>query len=356
LNLPFHGANPRQLYERVGLPFPKAWIDFSVNTNPYSLPLYVLPTQAEFYRWSMEYPDPDASELVSYIARLERISKEQLLIGNGASQCIYLLAQLFSGKKVGIAEPTFSEYRRACEVNGCSIFSIVSDEASDWTYEQSKLLELIERVDVFFFCHPNNPTGTVMTKEQLYSLLEVAERTNTFMVIDEAFYHFWDEAFTALEWIHSFPHLIVIRSLTKMYHLAGVRIGYIVANADIIQKVKMLQPPWSVNHVAQQLALRLLPMNEFVAHTKRMIACERERIKAILQEAGYYVSPSVVNFYLLRAPHLSTEKLLYDLLKEGLIPRHTANFRGLDGRYLRLAVKTKEENDRLLHVLTRWSR
>ncbi|WP_199425945.1 threonine-phosphate decarboxylase CobD [Thermaerobacillus caldiproteolyticus] len=356
MNLPSHGANPHQLYERIGLPVPKMWIDFSVNTNPYSLPLSAWPTQAEFCRWAMEYPDPDASELVSYLARSERVSKEQLFIGNGASQCIYLLAQLFSRKRIGIAEPTFSEYRRACEANGCSIFSIVSDEESDWTYEQSKLLEFLEQVDVFFFCHPNNPTGTVMKKEQLYSLLEAADQANTFVVIDEAFYHFWLEAFTAIEWIDLFPRLIVIRSLTKMYHLAGARIGYIVANEEIIQKVKALQPPWSVSQVAQRLALHFLPMNEFVVHTKRMIACERERIKAVFQETGYYMSPSVVNFYLLRASHLSTEKLLYDLLKEGMIPRHTMNFYSLDGKYLRLAVKTKEENDQLLHVLTRWSR
>ncbi|MBB5323465.1 threonine-phosphate decarboxylase [Anoxybacillus tepidamans] len=354
MNWPSHGANPYKLYKSLDLPFPDVWIDFSVNTNPYSLPLSLWPTQADFCRWATEYPDPDASELINYLSRTERLSSEQLLIGSGASQCIDLLARLFSGKRVGIFEPTFSEYRRACEANRCTIVSIVSDEQRDWAYDQQQLLELVEQVDVLFLCHPNNPTGTVMKKEQLYSLLEAAEQAGTFVVIDEAFYHFWNGAYTALEWISSFSRLIVIRSLTKMYHLAGVRIGYIAANEAVVQKLKAFQPPWSVGQVAQKLALHFLPMNEFVVHARWMIDHERKRITAVLQKAGYYVSPSVVNFYLLRAPHQSAEKLLYDLLREGLIPRHTKNFRGLDGHYLRLAVKTKGENDQLLSFLTRW--
>lgn len=355
MNLPAHGANPRQLYERFGIPVPETYIDFSVNTNPYVLPLSRWPSQADFCSWAMEYPDPDASPLVDSLARIEGVTPERVLIANGASECIYLLGQLFSQKRVGIAEPTFSEYHRACEAHGCKIVSIVSDEKRSWKYKLSELTTLLEDIDVFFLCHPNNPTGTVMTEEELYALLMAAEKTKTFVVIDEAFYHFWPNGFTALQWVNDFSHLIVLRSLTKIHHLAGARIGYMVADGTIIEQVKALQPPWSVSRLAQQLALHFLPMNEFVAQTKRMIAAERERITTILREYGYYVSPSVVNFYLLRLPNRSTEALLSHLLREGLIPRHTMNFRGLDGKYLRLAVKTKEENDQLLHVLKRWA-
>jgi threonine-phosphate decarboxylase len=356
LNLPAHGANPRQLYEHFGIPVPETYIDFSVNTNPYILPLSLWPAQADFCSWAMEYPDPDASPLVDLLVRIEGIAPERVLITNGASECIYLLGQLFSQKRVGIAEPTFSEYRRACKAQDCKIVSIVSEEERNWKYKLSELTTLLEDVDVFFLCHPNNPTGTVMTEEELYALLVAAEKAETFVVIDEAFYHFWPNGFTALQWVNDFSHLIVLRSLTKIHHLAGARIGYMVADEEVIAQVKALQPPWSVSRLAQQLALHFLPMNEFVAQTKQMIAAERERITAILREYGYYVSPSVVNFYLLRLPNRSTEALLYHLLREGLIPRHTMNFRGLDGKYLRLAVKTREENDQLLHVLRRWAR
>ncbi|MBB3867272.1 threonine-phosphate decarboxylase [Parageobacillus toebii NBRC 107807] len=355
MNLPAHGANPRQLYEHLGIPIPETYVDFSVNTNPYVLPLSLWPKQADFCGWAMEYPDPDASLLVDLLARIEGIAPEQVLISNGASECIHLLGQLFSRKRIGIAEPTFSEYRCACEAHHCKIVSIVSNEESNWKYNLSELTTLLGDVDAFFLCHPNNPTGTVMTEEDLYALLVAAEKAETFVVIDEAFYHFWIDGFTALQWVNDFSHLIVLRSLTKIHHLAGARIGYMAANKEVIAQVKALQPPWSVSRLAQQLALHFLPMNEFVAQTKRMIASERERITTILSEYGYYVSPSVVNFYLLRLPNRSTEALLYHLLQKGIVPRHTMNFRGLDGHYLRLAVKTEEENDQLLHVLRRWA-
>ncbi|OAT74734.1 threonine-phosphate decarboxylase CobD [Parageobacillus thermoglucosidasius] len=356
MNLPAHGANPQQLYKHLGIPAPAAYVDFSVNTNPYVLPLSLWPTQTDFCRWAMEYPDPDTSQLVDLLARAEGIARERILMANGASECIYLLGQLFSQKRIGIAEPAFSEYRRACKAHGCKIVSLVSNEERSWKYELSELTMLLKDVDAFFLCHPNNPTGTVMTEEELYELLMAAEKAKTFVVIDEAFYHFWEDGFTALQWIDHFSHLIVLRSLTKIHHLAGARIGYMVANEEIIAQIKALQPPWSVSKVAQQLALHFLPMDEFVAQTKRMIAAERARITEVLREYGYYVSPSVVNFYLLRLPNRSTEALFYHLLREGIVPRHTINFRGLDGKYLRLAVKTKEENDQLLHVLRRWAR
>ncbi|EID44990.1 threonine-phosphate decarboxylase CobD [Parageobacillus thermoglucosidasius] len=355
MNWPAHGANPRQLYQQLGLPLPATYVDFSVNTNPYVLPLSLWPTQADFCRWAMEYPDPDAMPLVDFLARAEGISPGCILMTNGASECIYLLGQLFSQKRIGIAEPAFSEYRRACEAHGCKIVSLVTNEEKSWKYELSELTMLLKDVDVFFLCHPNNPTGTVMAEEELYELLMAAEKAKTFVIIDEAFYHFWADGFTALQWIGRFSHLIVLRSLTKIHHLAGARIGYMVANEEIIAQAKALQPPWSVSKVAQQLALHFLPMDEFVAQTKRMIAAERERIAEILRGYGYYVSPSVVNFYLLRLPSRSTEALFYHLLREGMVPRHTMNFRGLDGKYLRLAVKTKEENDQLLQALRRWA-
>ncbi|MCL6587653.1 MAG: threonine-phosphate decarboxylase CobD [Anoxybacillus sp.] len=354
MNWPLHGANPHRFYESIGLPLPDRVLDVSVNTNPYTLPLSLWPTQADFCRWASEYPDSEATQLIGALAQAEQLSDERIFVGNGASQCIDLLARLFSGKRVGILEPTFSEYRRACLANGCTVQSLVSTEESGWAHELSELFALLEQIDVLFLCQPNNPTGTAMEKKSLYSLVQAAEERGKFVVIDEAFYHFWDGGYTTVPWISSFSHLIVVRSLTKIYHLAGARIGYVAANETIVQKLKALQPAWSVSQLAQQLALHFLPMHELVAHTRSLIARERQRVMSRLQEAGYYVSSSVVNFYLLRPLHKPVEPLLYDLLTEGIVPRHTMNFTGLNGRYLRLAVKTKAENDRLVSFLTRW--
>ncbi|RAK22213.1 L-threonine O-3-phosphate decarboxylase [Anoxybacillus vitaminiphilus] len=354
MNLPSHGANPHLLYKSLRLEQPERSVDFSVNTNPYQLQLEQIPSQEEFYQWMLEYPDPDSSELTNHLAKIEKVSKEQILIGNGASQCIYLLAQLFSGKRAGMIEPTFSEYRAACIANGCKVSAIYTTEECGWKCDLHEIENDLKDIDILFLCQPNNPTGTALSQEELYHVLQIAENAGTYVIIDEAFYHFWLDGFSAVQWLQQFPHVIVLRSLTKMYHLAGVRVGYVVADEHIIQQLKAIQPPWSVNRVAQQFSLRLLQMTSFVEKTKQKIAEERERVTKILQNAGYYVSPSVVNFYLLRKPGQQTEQLMHDMLKAGFVPRHTYNFYGLEGKYLRLAVRTKDENERLLHFLVRW--
>jgi threonine-phosphate decarboxylase len=353
LQWPSHGANPLRFYETLQIAPPKRYIDFSVNTNPYRLPEAVVPSQAQFYEWACEYPDPDGVELVGRIAKQQQLNATQILLGNGASECIYLLAQWLAKKRIGIFEPTFSEYRRACELYGCTIHSFHAVKEKGWQYEWSEIRRMLPTLDVLFLCHPNNPTGTVWPKESLKQLLTLAREANVFVIVDEAFYDFWLDGFSVVDWLAECPNVIVLRSLTKMYHLAGARLGYIVAHENVIAALKKRKPPWSVNTIAQQLALRFLSLSSFVDETKRAIAAERQRVISELRTLGYDVSPSVTNFYLLGD---ETKTLMYALLHEGLIPRHTFNFPGLDGAYLRFAVKTKEENDELLSFLRRWKR
>ncbi|GMB07819.1 threonine-phosphate decarboxylase CobD [Thermolongibacillus altinsuensis] len=350
---PAHGANPLRLYEALQMVPPKRYIDFSVNTNPYPLPEAVIPTQAEFYEWVCQYPDPDGMKLISTLAEREGVQRSQLLLGNGASECIYLLAQWLENRRVGIFEPTFSEYRRACELYGCSIHSFHAVKENGWLYELNEVKPILPTLDALFLCHPNNPTGTIWPKETLQQLLMLAREENVFVIVDEAFYDFWLDGFSVVDWLDDYPNVIVLRSLTKMYHLAGARLGYVVAHENVITELKKRKPPWSVNTIAQQLALRLLSLSSFVDETKRAIASERQRVISELRKLGYDVSPSVTNFYLLGD---ETKTLFYAFLRQGLIPRHTFNFPGLAGNYLRFAVRTKEENDELLSFLRRWSR
>jgi len=354
LQLPSHGANPIALYKSMQLSMPDKWIDFSVNTNPYPFPAEEMPSRRKMLQWITEYPDPESYELKKLLAEKERVKPQQILIGNGASQCIYMIAQLFSGKRIAVLEPTFSEYRAAAKANGCEIVTVITSEEQNWKYDLDELTMVLKKVDALFLCHPNNPTGTVFLLEEMYTLLKTAEESGTYVIIDEAFYHFWIDSYSVLNWLEQFPKVVIVRSLTKMYHLAGVRVGYIVASEKIIWQLKKLLPPWSVNHVAQQISVRLLQMSSFFEITKQAIAEERKRVTSVFQKAGYYVSPSVVNFYLIREPQGKTEVLLNEMLKEGLVPRHTYNFPQLSGKYLRLAVRTREENDRLIDFLAGW--
>ncbi|WP_461202305.1 threonine-phosphate decarboxylase CobD [Anoxybacillus sp. TBDG-1] len=349
MRLPAHGANPHRLYEAMQINTPNEYIDFSVNVNPLSLPDEYMLNEQQWFRCMSEYPEERSEALRTIIAEREHVMPSNVFVGNGAAECIYLLAGQFTGKHIGIIEPTFTEYRRACEAYGCTVHSFMLDE--QWHPPIDQVIERLPSLHALFVCHPNNPTGTVWSKETMYALLKAANDGGVYIIVDEAFYDFWLDGYSVSPFLCTFDRLIVLRSLTKMYRLAGVRLGYVLAHEHVVKKLTEKQPPWSVNTIAQQIGKQLLNDEAFVARTKTYIASERKRIFSQLTEMGYRYSPSVVNFYML---HDEKMTLFPFLLQQGIVARHTFNFQGLDGKYVRFAIRTKEENDCLLSCLRRW--
>lgn len=352
--LPNHGANPKQLIEALGQQMPNEFIDFSENTNPFGPPNAVTQlSSVELTRAMMKYPDPHVTELTIKLSRFNEISVSNILVGNGAAELIFLIANLFQGKRVGIVEPAFSEYRDACEAFCCDVKSIVL--SSPWQLELGIIIPAIEQVDILFLCSPNNPTGVRYSQEDITYLIEEAQQRGVYVVLDEAFYDFTDDGIGLHFLIKKYSNLFIVRSLTKMFTIAGVRLGYILANSDVISKIKKRQPTWSVNGIAQQVGLSLIEEDAFVKQTILHIQQERKRVKRLLNELDYFVSDSTVNFFLLAdRERRDMMPLLVFLLEKGIIARHTYNFNGLDGKYLRFAVKDKESNDQLVDVLAAW--
>lgn len=353
--LPAHGSNPKYLYQAYNLMMPKNIIDFSVNINPFGPPKKLKEVWDELFIDAIDYPDPYGKVLVSAICQCHHLHEEMVMIGNGAAELIYLLGQLFSYQRVMIVEPAFSEYRKACEAFGCEVSSFVLSDREQWEIDISKIESALKEADVLFFCHPNNPTGKVYPKEQLVSLLEMAKKYETYVVIDEAFADFCSSPVSIIPDIRRFPHLIVLRSMTKMYAIAGLRLGYLIAHPKIVSLLKAKQPHWSVNALAIKAGLICLQDEEHVKETRERIDQERKRMMDWLQRFGFRCSNSAVNFFLVQDTGLvSMNSLISYLLKRGLVVRHTSNFRGLDGRYIRVAVRKKEENNLLLAALKEW--
>lgn len=299
------------------------------------------------------YPDPHVTKLTKRLAEKNDVPIERILVGNGAAELIFLLASCFREKKVRIIEPAFSEYRDACTAYGCEVDSFVLEEP--WELHKEQMKQMVKGVDLLFLCSPNNPTGVRYSKEQIVTLLKEADKGNVTVVLDEAFYDFCEEKQGLQQLCHMFPHLIVLRSLTKMYAIAGLRLGYMIANERLIKKVKTFQPPWSVNGLAQSIGFHLLDEESFVTQSVHYLHTERERMRRALEQLDFFISPSTVNFYLLSERNKKDLKPLFlFLLHNGIVPRHTYNFNGLDGCYLRLAVKDRQSNDQLLRLLQNW--
>lgn len=353
MNLPLHGSNPAALYHSFSIPIPEQYIDFSVNLNPFGIPKNIKDNWFSWLNLVEDYPDPFGSELQQVIASYEKVKKEHVLLGNGGAQLITLLANFLMKKRIAIVQPTFVEYEKMCAAYQCDIRHIILEEEK-WN-DLSSVLHTIEEADAIFLCHPNNPTGTTYKKEQIEQLIEHCEQNECYLIIDEAFCHFVVDFITAAPYVSVNNYVIVLRSLTKMYSIAGLRLGYLLGPTNVIQSLQKIQPQWSVNAIALEAGKHCLANEQFIQKTQTFVKLEREKLKLKLEQLNYTVSPSEVNYYLLRDSRLTNQnKLIQFLLTQGIVPRHTENFRGLDGRWIRLAVKSNEENAKLLKALQTW--
>jgi threonine-phosphate decarboxylase len=351
---PSHGSNPHYLYEAMGLTFPGQSIDFSANINPLGPPHDLKEKWQDFYQEIMVYPDPYATKLKELIAKTEQTTVDSLLIGNGGAELITLIARMLAGKKVLIVEPTFSEYEKACRANKCEI---LYHQLVEPNFELNPIdLRLrLGNADALFLCNPNNPTGIQYPTSLIISIIEECEKQNCLVILDEAFFDFLIEYESFIPYLTRFQNLIIIRSMTKMFAIPGIRLGYLVAQSAIVSELSQIQSHWSINTIALLAGELCLQNKSFIKGTQEYICNERKRLFDFFKQEEFVVSSSKVNFYLLRDPHMKDQFALFKfLLLQGIIPRHTFNFPGLEGRWLRFAIKGYDENDQLMEVLTKW--
>jgi threonine-phosphate decarboxylase len=338
----------------MGLALPNEYIDFSANINPLGPPLSLKEKWEDFYQEISVYPDPFATQLKDRVSKLEQTPIDSILIGNGGAELITLLGRLLAGQKIVIVEPTFSEYEKACRANKCEIVYYQLMEPH-FELNPEDLLSSIMDAGALFLCNPNNPTGIQNPPSTIISIIAECEKRNCLVILDEAFFDFLIEYDSFVPYINRFSNLIIIRSLTKMFAIPGIRLGYLIAQPAIVSDLSTLQSHWSINTIALLAGELCLQNASFITQTQNFIFSERKRLFAFFKQEGFVVSSSKVNFYLLQDPQLNDQFALFEfLLYQGIIPRHTFNFPGLEGRWLRFAIKGLEENNQLMEVLAKW--
>lgn len=353
MNWPSHGSNPRYIYEAMKLPIPDELIDLSANINPLGPPSVLKERWANYFERIGDYPDPNVNSLREVISEKEKVPKEVILIGNGGAELISLLGRMLARKNVLIIQPTFSEYEQACLANDCQIFYHQLDES--WDLNIEALVKKLKKIDAVFLCNPNNPTGLCFPYETVLHLVEACKKRGITLVIDEAFHDFWKNYQSLTPILQDFSNVVLLRSLTKMYAIPGLRLGYLLADKTVIKELSKFQPHWSVNTLAMLAGEECLKDEKHIKQTIDYMEIERERLFAFFMSQGFEVTPSEINFYLLRDPSCESQLALFEfLLGKGIVPRHTMNFPGLEGKWLRFAIKSSMENDRLLQVLKKW--
>lgn len=333
-------------------------IDFSANVNPLGFSALVAKTIQAKVKTLIYYPEPGAQSLQKKLAQYHKIAQQNIAIGNGSIELIYLIPRALALKSVLIVVPTFSEYEvasRTCALN--PIFFSLSAKGK-FRVDLPRLISLLPDADLLFICNPNNPTARLWTKKELLALLAACKRHNTVLVIDEAFIDFSQDVggHSLIGKVKTTDNLIIIRSLTKLYALAGLRIGYIAASKKLIKRISFYQYPWNVNSLALAVTLEVLKDKAYLRKTHKVITQERIYLhRKLKKQNGLEVYNSQANYFLCRlnkAATIGSAKLLKrKLLEDGILIRDCANFRGLNDSYFRVAIKTRSANRKLLAAL-----
>ncbi|CAI2719338.1 L-threonine 3-O-phosphate decarboxylase [Nitrospina watsonii] len=356
-SIPEHGGQAPSLVNGFDTNAP--WVDFSTSINPCAPSEYVSAAIGNACANINRYPDPDASPLKRALSESLQISSARLIVGNGATELIYLLPHLLpEGREALILTPFFSEFEKAFRAFGIPVHNLRCDADDDFAPPVDTLLLNLKtnpRIGAVVLGHPNSPTGRLGSHSQFDALAETCESRGILLVVDESFIDFCEPGSSLMESYPHHAHLIFIRSMTKFYGLPGLRLGFGVMDPQWVHILGTYQPPWSVNSLAQAAGIAALEDTGF-ANTSRTYVHQQtaDLIQGLNAIPEIKVYPSDANFVLFRlkdATDVSAMQLYTRLLQQGILLRNCANFDGLDTGYFRVSVRQQEDNQFLLAKL-----
>ena len=335
------------------------FLDYSANINPLGLPEDLRELLISNIEGLINYPDPDCVELKTEISKYLKIDENSIIIGNGASEIIFLLFDVLRPRKVLIPAPTFSEYAHAAHSFGIDVKYFELKEVTNFKLDiQSLINQLFEDkdIDTIFLCNPNNPTSLLATKVDLLYLIEQAEKKGINIIIDEAFIELTLDANenSVVNYVKEFSNLFIIRAFTKLFAIPGLRLGYGIGNPDLTKRMWERKIPWSVNALACGIGSVFADKTGYLKRTASWLQEELgwfyNELKSI---AGLKVFKPNTNFVLIKLMNeqMSSGKLKELMAVKGILIRDAANFKFLNDRFIRIAVKERENNIKFLKSL-----
>ena len=366
-----HGGNWAGYEEICG----EEILDFSANVSPFGLPENVREAASASLKNAYRYPDPECRDLRKAIADKYNLCSEHVVCGNGAADLIYRIAYAVRPRKAIVPAPDFSEYEGALQQVGCEIeyweWMRGDCTVEKWLYNGRQVLTtgcdkiqtcvvpasdlsddiLSENLDMIMLSNPNNPSGCLYSPDFLRELTAKCEQNQILLVVDECFMDFVDSAHTysLLEFVVDCRNLVVLRAFTKFYGMAGLRLGWCAtSNADLIAGMKKAGPPWSVSIPAQAAGIAALSEEAYADRLRGYISAERQQLQSGLQGLGFQVVSGAANYILFYTERTDLAQLL---LERGIAIRDCSNYVGLGPGWYRVAVRLREENERLLREI-----
>ena len=326
-------------------------IDFSSSVNPLGCHPGVKRYLKKQLDLISEYPDPNSSDLRTNLSWFTGVRKKQIVVGNGATEIIYNFCKTFLNKKtpVLIPIPTFSEYEVSAKLCECKISFF---KTMDLSKNLQKFIMKIPRNGCIFICNPNNPTGILIKKKEMLKIISAAKKKSSLVFIDETFIELVPESNeSVIKYIKNHENLFILRSLTKSFGLAGIRIGYGVSNSQIIDPLQKIKIPWNVSYMAQRAASAAICYHPFLEKTCKLIKKEKDFISSNLAKSKKFTCYNSSTNFILVKTKIKSRLLQKKLQRKKILIRDCSTFRGLNQNYIRIAVKTRKENIKLVKAL-----
>jgi threonine-phosphate decarboxylase len=359
-----HGGNLREAREKYSR---EDFVDLSANINPFGPPRGVWQCLKDNLSEITHYPDPENKRLTQKLAERFELAPEQILIGNGAGELLFSLTLALQPKRVLIPIPGFSEYERAAQAAKAEIRYLTLGidgwdclPRVDIPKERQQFPPLWQKAltgcELVYLNSPHNPTGSLLRPEQFRLILEIAKSQNCWILFDESFYEFLseDQSWTAKTFLKDNPKLLVLYSMTKFFSLPGIRLGALLAQPEVLTSLRKFRDPWSVNVLAEEAGLEVLEDDNYPEEVREKITESREIFYNNFKNAGLnslILHKTTVNFALIEVKTGRSAEVVKKLGALGVLVRNCDNYQGIEGQYIRVAIKDKKSMQRLIEGL-----
>jgi threonine-phosphate decarboxylase len=349
-----HGGNIHEMARRLGC-MPSEIIDMSSNTNPLGPP----PGLVDFLKKNIDVvtdlPEVDSKEITGLFADCFALDPDRVLSGNGTTQFIYSIPRVLEIEKAVVLGPTYADYADACRMHNVHPAIVLAEASDDFRPDINRLTNKINDKDSVFICNPNNPTGSLIPKDELERLCRSHPDTN--FIVDESYLSFVNHGEKESLINTGLSNVIVLISISKIFKIPGLRIGFVISVAETINKLRRCLLPWSVNSLAQAagryLAAQRTEIGSFVQRTQLFFEDQRNEFYEKFEHLPEIrLFPSTTSFVLIKLPPiLSADRVCNQLAREKILIRNCTNFYGLSDQFIRISLKSREKNRMLAEKL-----